>query len=190
MAKPDLDALPGVSLPPGYEVRSYLPGDGRHWRRILAESFAGDPARYSFDRIMRSDPAFQPERVFFLTWGVTPVATAGAYYRPHVRTDASMIHYVAVRPAHQGKRLGYWVTLAALRRMVEEGFGAAWLSTDDFRLPAIRTYLNLGFEPWLVHENQRARWRDVFTELGRPELVERFRPLLDGPVRERGDRAG
>ena len=80
---------------------------------------------------------------------------------------------VAVRPAHRGRRLGYWVCLAALRRMAAEGLHRAVLRTDDFRIPAIRTYLRLGFEPVVVHENQRARWRAVFAAIasfssGRP----------------------
>jgi len=40
------------------------------------------------------------------------------------------------------------------------------LETDDYRLPAIKTYLNLGFEPLLVHENQRDRWRNILSALG------------------------
>ena len=51
--------------------------------------------------------------------------------------------------------------------MVREGRQRAFLSTDDFRLPAIRTYLKLGFEPYLVHENQRERWRKVLAAIGR-----------------------
>jgi len=89
---------------------------------------------------------------------------------------------VGVLPGHQGKHLGAKVSLAALRRFVEEGRIDAVLQTDDFRLPAIRTYLRLGFEPLPIHENQRQRWRAVFDEILRPDLVRQFQPTLDGPI--------
>jgi mycothiol synthase len=73
---------------------------------------------------------------------------------------------VAVRPGHQGKRLGYWVGLAAMHQMAREGARRAILRTDDFRIPAIKTYLRLGFEPLLTHKNQRQRWLAVLDEIG------------------------
>lgn len=58
----------------------------------------------------------------------------------------------------------------ALRKFRSDGLESAMLQTDDFRLPAIRTYLNLGFTPMIVHENQFARWVLVFAQLGlRPD---------------------
>ena len=40
------------------------------------------------------------------------------------------------------------------------------LDTDDFRLPAIKNYLNLGFVPVYVGENHGERWRIIFKKLG------------------------
>jgi len=183
MLKPSLDGLPELALPPGYALRSYQPGDAAHWERILAASFGGDPARFSFERIMQQDPAYRPERVLFVTASDgTPVATASAWHRAGVLEGAGSVHYVGVVPAEQGHRLGYWVTLATLHHMCAEGFWRAVLSTDDFRLPAIRTYLRLGFEPLLAHENQRERWPRVFAQIGMPEATARFAAILNGPV--------
>jgi mycothiol synthase len=64
-----------------------------------------------------------------------------------------------------------------------EGRRRAELRTDDFRVAAIKTYLKLGFEPLLVAENQRRRWRDVLAAIGRGDLVERFAGILEGPIR-------
>jgi len=182
MLKPDLDGLPAPLLPQGYRLSTYRPGWGAHWCRIMADSFGQDPEKYEFDRMMRSDPAFRPERVFFVVFGDTPVATASAWYLPDLMPDAGTLHYLGVVRAHQGKRLGYWVSLAALRRMAEEGRSRARLLTDDSRLPAIKTYLNLGFEPLPVHESHRRRWAAVFDELGLPELKDRLAHILQGPL--------
>ena len=89
---------------------------------------------------------------------------------------------VGCRHGHRGKRLGYMVSVAALHKTAEDGRQSALLHTDDFRLPAIKTYLTLGFEPLLVHESQRERWPRVFEELGRADSIERFRAQLDAAI--------
>ena len=40
------------------------------------------------------------------------------------------------------------------------------LDTDDFRLPAIKNYLNLGFVPDYLRENHVLRWENIFEKLG------------------------
>jgi mycothiol synthase len=91
---------------------------------------------------------------------------------------------VAVRPDYRGQKIGTALSTAVLHRFKEEGHEDANLRTDDFRLPGIRVYLRLGFEPYLVHENQRERWAEVFDALGMPELKETFEEILNGPIRE------
>ena len=182
MLKPTLADLPALALPEGFSLRSYQAGDGAHWERILAASFGGEPGRFSFDRTMRRDPAYRPERVLFVVAAGVPVATASAWRAPGLIPDTGMVHFVGAVPEFQGQRLGYWVTLATLHGLAAAGLRAASLTTDDFRLPAIKTYLRLGFEPVLVHENQRERWRQVWRELRLPEMETRFAAVLAGPV--------
>jgi len=182
MIRPDLEDLPEVTLPDGYCIRSYQPGDYEHWARICAAAFERTPEDFPFDRMMRKDVPFRPDRIFFACCGKEPVGTTAAWYTPAADPEAGVIHWVAVSPGHAGKKLGYWLVLTALHRMAAEGRKRACLLTDDCRLPAIKTYLNSGFQPLLVDENQRERWRSVFRELGVPELAERFAEVLDGPL--------
>jgi mycothiol synthase len=182
MLKPTLTDLPVMVLPEGAALRSYQAGDGAHWERILAASFGGEPGRFSFDRIMRRDLAFRPERVLFVVIDGVPVATASAWRAPGLIPDTGMVHFVGAMPEFQGRRLGYWVTLATLHRLAGEGLRAASLTTDDFRLPAIKTYLRLGFDPLLVHENQRERWQQVWRDLKLPDTDARLTAILSDPV--------
>ena len=39
------------------------------------------------------------------------------------------------------------------------------LDTDDFRLPAIKNYLNLGFVPVYAGESHLLRWQSIFKKL-------------------------
>jgi len=48
-----------------------------------------------------------------------------------------------------------------LQLLREIGYADAWLSTDDHRLAAIRTYLALGFEPVCTDASHAERWQIV-----------------------------
>jgi mycothiol synthase len=176
-----LGGVPSLQVPEGYRVRHFSPNasssDERNWSRVYAESFEREYDPTSFAKIMGSDKAFLPERIWFVTHQHAPVATASAYTRPAVREDYGMVHFVGVVPAHRGHGLGRTVTIAALQRMVDERLLGAWLSTDDHRIPAIRTYIGLGFEPHLVEEGQRSRWREVLQRID-ADLIARFEPQL------------
>lgn len=178
MIRRNLNELPELTLPDGYALSSFQPDFEDHWTNIVSTCFEREPEKFCFDAVMRNDPAFKPERVWFVVHGKTPVATSSAYHRSDFLPDYGMIHYVGALSGHKGKKLGYWVSLACLHQMRREHREGAWLSTDDFRLAAVKTYLNLDFVPLLVHENQRNRWRNVFESLGAPELSEKFQEEL------------
>ncbi len=182
MRRATLERLPPIALPPGYSVRHFRPGDAAAWDRIFGEAFNTANPAGCFDRIMRHDFCFRPARVWFACHDDVPVATASAWWHPPRGRATGYLHYVGTQPAEQGKKLGLYVSVAAMQQMVAEGRTCAILQTDDFRLSAISIYLRLDFAPVLVHENQRQRWRDVFAALKQPELAERFAAVLDGPV--------
>lgn len=189
MIRPDLDGLPDVALPEGYRLQCYREGDEIRWEKVIRESFEYEPGKLALDAALRQDAAFQPDRVLFLWQGDEAVATTSAWYNPEMMADAGTVHWVGVVPSHAGRRLGYQIVLCALHKMVSEGRRRAWLSTDDHRLAAIQTYFNLGFEPLLIHENQRERWAKVLSELRIEErdsfLFERFQGILGGVIWER-----
>ncbi|MDR1465747.1 MAG: GNAT family N-acetyltransferase [Oscillospiraceae bacterium] len=163
MRRKDLDGLPALELPPGVALRPFRENDGAHWERIVNAAFG---RKMTFDGKMRTDPAFRPERILFLETEGRPAAVAAAWYREAYGPDAGYLHYVAVLPEAQGQRLGYWVTLAALRRMRDEGFARAALQTDDERIPAIKTYLRLEFQPDEgAHESYPERWKAIRREI-------------------------
>lgn len=180
-----LDDLPPVQLPAGYGLRCYRDeSDGAAWEQIVAAAFERETEAGEFETRMKRHEAFRPERVLFAIHDEMPVATASAWDSPGWGEQTGQVHMVGVAPGHQGKHLGYWVSLAVLHQFHREGRRDAMLSTDDFRLPAVKTYLRLGFVPVLVHENQRQRWAKVFAAIGRPELAAEFAEILNGPVVE------
>ena len=148
--------LPEFTPPEGILLKSFSPGDEKAWEEIIFESFG---QRIDFNEFMEKDPVYKPERVLFLVVNGDRAATASAWRSEKYGANTGYLHMVGVSPKHQGKRFGYHISLAAMHKLKNEGCGEIALQTDDFRLAAIKTYLNLGFEPDLhFHESIRSRW--------------------------------
>ncbi len=75
------------------------------------------------------------------------------------------IDMLAVLPEYTGHKLGKWLTVFLLHYFKAQRVSSVMLDTDDFRLPAIKNYLNLGFVPAYVRENHVLRWRNIFQKL-------------------------
>jgi mycothiol synthase len=184
MRRPTLSGLDKLLLPQCYSLRHYIDStDDRYWEQIISESFSARyGSGYFADRLKSSD-AFRPERVLFICCNDKPVATASAWHSAKFGVTTGQVHYVGVLPGHQGKKLGYLISLAVLYRFVTDGFTDAILETDDFRIAAIKTYIKLGFEPLLVNENQRQRWKDVLSEIVPDNQLElKFADNLSMPI--------
>ena len=90
--------------------------------------------------------------------------------------DQGYIHMVAAHPDSRGKGIGHAMLAYALEKLEARGCTYSILTTDDFRLAAIKTYLDAGFRPVLWEDSesdQRARWDAVIAALGY-EPVEYF----------------
>jgi mycothiol synthase len=109
------------------------------------------------------DPGVDAEGIFFLVTDAEYVATATDKRLPPPDV-AGYLHMVAVAPQYRGRRLGRCVTLAALQHMRARGCPEAILETDDYRLPAIHSYLGLGFLPDNVEADHPGRWRRILAE--------------------------
>ena len=182
MCRPQLCNLPDVRLPEGFSIRSYQNGDAISWDRINCDAFGWDPTQAQFEKRMKTDAANRDERILFVCHHDEPVGTASAWPEAFYGPNTGTLHYVGVIHREAGKGLGYQISLAALHQMVREHWKRVTLRTDDIRVPAIKLYLKLCFVPFLVHEGQRQRWRNVFKRIQRPELIDEFKSQLEGPI--------
>lgn len=169
MFRPTLDNLPAIQLPAGYKIRTFQPGDEKAWEFIINNSFKYNS---NFEKEIKSQKYFSPERIIFICHGDTPVATATAWHRPEWGQYMGYLHMVGALSSHGGKGLGFQASLAALHQMKKEDRLATILETDDFRIPAIKTYLRLGYKPLLIHENQGKRWDKILSIIYRQEDIE------------------
>jgi mycothiol synthase len=185
MRRLDVADLPEVQLDEGYTLRTFQKGDEAAWDEIIADSFDNDTMH--FPEVIGKAEGFLPERTFMIFCGDEPVATTAMLLSregpgTEVGAKTGYVHWVGAKKSHAGHRLGYNVVLATMHRIRDEGFEYIGLSTDDFRVPAIVTYLKLGFDPVMVNEGMRARWIKIFDTINKPELTDQYRDLLEGPI--------
>ena len=103
------------------------------------------------------------------------VGTATGYTHPadkfHPGDAGGTLHMVSVLPQAKGRKIGFAVCAAAVNALLEKGCAYVDLTTDDFRLPAIVTYLRMGFRPVIDTEETRRRWERVCEKIGMPEML-------------------
>ena len=190
MRRPWLEDLPALRpLPEGYTLRRYRPDDSAALALLLSRAFAepGLGAEVSADTrtsapmppasgaaepgwdeaLVRVRLSEAPDvlAIFVVDASAGLVATASARLLPGEFPDAGYVHWVAADPAMQGTGLGALVTRRVLEHFAQIGLGQAVLETQTPRLPAIRSYLRMGFVPEYRDQEEQRRWAGVFARL-------------------------
>jgi GNAT superfamily N-acetyltransferase len=101
----------------------------------------------------------------------TGVGTISAWYYTFRAEEYGLIHWVAVRPEHQGRGLGRAMLSCALGQLAQ-WHDRGLLNTQTARLPAIALYLGAGFPPVTDTAEARDHWREVAAQIDHPALRE------------------
>jgi mycothiol synthase len=144
-------------------VREATPQDAPAIARLLGAAFPElewDVARVGKDLFDPPDVAV----TYVVEDGGKLVATASVRYHERF-PGAGYVHWVGVDPAQRGRRLGTVVMARVMRRFAADGRTFSILETDDFRLPAIASYLGQGFIPHYTDPDHEERWSKVFEQL-------------------------
>ena len=142
------------------------------WLDICYIGLNPDKSFARFQNAIMDRPGVKPcEDLFFV---VSPegkrVATTTCIKRPE---GIGGVHMVAALDEYRGKGIGHFLITKAVNILADRGFTEMGLTTDDFRLPAIKTYLDAGFRPYLVHDDESdmvKRWDDVLAKLSYPKV--------------------
>jgi mycothiol synthase len=170
-----LDAPPAVRLPAGYALRTYRPGDEARFYEVMA--LAGWPG-WDEERLRPWLYRILPGGWFMAVHQASGqiVATAMATHDPTWSVPfCGEVGWVAGDPAHSGRGLGRVVCAAVTARFIEIGYRHIHLYTEDWRLPAIKIYLRLGYVPYLCTPEMPERWRMICAQLNWPFTPEGWR---------------
>ena len=152
-------------VPEGYRLRQFADADASGYLTLMAKAgFQG----WDEKRLAQTTRSVLPGGFFVIEHCSTGniVATATAQHNPRdFHPQGAEMGWVAGDPEHKGKGLGLAVCSAATARLVRIGYNHIYLLTDDFRLPAIKTYLKIGYAPFIAAEGMVERWKKIFAIL-------------------------
>ena len=163
-------------LPDGYSCELFDGSDKAisDWLEICSFGLNSDKNISNFENAISGRDGVQPEKDLFFVCDEKGkrVATAAAIIR---KEGIGGVHMVAALPECRGKGIGHFLIRRAVNMLYERGFCEMGLTTDDFRLSAIKTYLDAGFRPYLWHDDEsdmKKRWDDVISVLKYKNKVE------------------
>lgn len=158
------DVIAAPRLETNFSFEYFSPGLEKKWVGLLNESGEfGTWTENRFEKIIM--PGLFPKGCVFILDGLKLIACSATCLRKETAPLATLM-YVLVLPQYRGRNLSFSMNSEVLRVCQEQGLPGVTLLTDDFRLPAIRSYLNLGFVPDMEASlDARQRWEMVFFQL-------------------------
>lgn len=158
--------LQAIELADGFELRT-IQDEDLPWYNILRTSVNFD--EWSLEKLSAFRNKALTDGMFVAVEKATGILAASACAEitdmPEL-PDLGVLGWVMTSPEKGGFHLGRSVSVAAMHRLYAAGYRAFSLKTDDFRKAALKTYLRLGWRPWLYLEDMEERWRNIAAEFG------------------------
>lgn len=154
------------AVPSGCEIVNFCELDGaiEKWLDIVQYGLScGRESEAFYHETMTALPNYREDKCFFLLENGKAVATITVIC--DYASKEGHIHMVACRENARGK--GYGTLLNQLAEFVlkKEGMKSAHLTTDDWRIPAIKSYLRMGFSPDLSTDDFKSRWAKIYEQI-------------------------
>ncbi len=161
-----LDSPPTPKVPRGYVLRQWRPEEMDAYIELMDKAGFGGWTPERVEGVLRT---LLPDGFFVIEHKASGrlVATAQSGHKHSaLHPYGGELGWVAGDPEHKGKGLGMAVCAAATARLIAGGYKEVYLSTDDWRLPAIKVYLKLGYEPMLYRGGHGAALAGRLREAG------------------------
>ncbi len=158
------DPVPAVPDPAaGYMLRQVRHGDRHSYSQTFQTAFDEPSPFTDLMRKMLPGGFFVVEH---MPTGTVVAASTAASYPKVQHSDGHSLQWVVAHSVHLGTGSGRATAAAATQVLADSAPTYSYLSTDDFRLPAISIYLKLGWKPLMFQDDQATRWSVVFEKLG------------------------
>ena len=161
------------SLPEGFSFVffSECPEDVDAWCDICrkANMSSNTDNNEVFRKVMRSVKGIELEKDLFFVVAPNGLKIATSALIHNKEKNSGYLHMVAAVPEYRNLGIGHAMLSFAMTLSEERKIDYCVLTTDDYRLPAIKNYLVGGFHPVLYDDpdsDMRARWLEVAKKLG------------------------
>lgn len=177
MINENLAEAPYFPLPDGFYSSTYRKGDDIWWAKIEAsvnEFKSVDKALEHFHSEFGSHEEELKNRCFFIEDDENlKIGTATAWYNDSfLRESYGRLHWIAICPEYQGRKLGKPLVSLAVERL-KELHDKAYLTSQTTSYKAINIYLDFGFRPFLTDNSNCTRaWTLLANHLKHPAIVQ------------------
>ncbi|MBQ7122266.1 MAG: GNAT family N-acetyltransferase [Clostridia bacterium] len=157
-------------LPEGYSMVNYkeCTEDKAAWVECCKNGLVGDDTAPEFfdDCVADVDDCIPEKDVFFLDYEGEHIGTIAAIYHPE--GNYGQVHMVGIKTEFRGKGLGKYLNNVAVKKLNAQGVDYIYLTTDEWRMGAVKSYLTAGFIPveYEEDEDMKGRWEWMLCELG------------------------
>lgn len=153
--------------------------DREDWLEICKNGLVADNAdvEAEFASCFTSREDFTNDDLYLVFDGEEAVATVCGICQS--KDNMGNVHMVSVKASARGKGLGKYINEIVKAHLSRDNCEFAYLTTDEWRVAAVRSYLSAGFLPVKYGKGMTQRWRKWLTENGYKNI-----PLLNA----RGER--
>lgn len=177
MKRNDTSQIPQFQLPEGFAFKRFIDGDQEKWAEIELAAGEFDTKEQALERFEREFghdlPGMQERSVFILNQVGEAIATTTAWYGDLMDDGVytGRIHFVAVKPGYQGRKLSKPLLSEAMN-ILATYHDKIYLTSQTTSYKAISMYLNYGFEPHFFSDTCQEAWELMEQVLQRPILKE------------------
>ncbi|MCX8053444.1 MAG: GNAT family N-acetyltransferase [Armatimonadetes bacterium] len=175
MIRDNLDNLPEHSLPSGYHLRFFRKGEAKVWAEVQTRSGNFENIEKALDQFEKEFANRQDElekRCLFLVHDESNeiIGSTIAWLESDFQgRDHGRIHWVAIVPEFQGRKLAKPMLSKAMR-LLKQWHERACLGTHTLCLKAINMYLDFGFVPDMTRERAEEAWLLIAQAIDHPAL--------------------
>ena len=160
------EPAPEIKLPLNCSIVAFpqLKDAVNKWLDIMQYGLTNGVQKPEFyEQVMVKHPHYEDDKCFFLLENGEAVASITVIC--DYEKQEGYIHMVACKEAYRGKGYGTLLNQIAEVTLKKEGMQTAYLTTDDWRIPAIKSYLRAGFEPDVSTEGFKERWEKIYKKI-------------------------
>ncbi len=166
----------GLKLPDGFQLVKWQNDEDIHdWVSICSDGLIDAETGYErfHNEITNADGPDAVRDTYFIEKDGKKIATFTVV--PDMwSTGMGYIHMVACRSEYRGLGIGKFIADCSLQILKDIGKDKIFLLTNDFRLPALKTYISAGFLPVNYIDDDGndmvERWQKVVNSLKIPEI--------------------